>query len=149
MKLLTDNITKNILSTLELALDKVHSKSQHQVASLKTNCALFSRLYMSCHSSSGNHAAEVFAHKHHACPPLILKNCDTAQSKILCDTYNQQHQTKYFLIVTRMWMLKFCSAILHMLPSKGVRTNSNDYAVYLRLPYIRRYLQNVNRLDVV
>ena len=37
----------------------------------------------------------------------------------------------------------------HLLPPKDVRTNFNDYAERVFMPYIRRRLQNVKRLDVV
>ena len=41
------------------------------------------------------------------------------------------------------------AAIVHLLLPKDVRTNFNDYAERVFMPYIRRRLQNVKRLDVV
>ena len=41
------------------------------------------------------------------------------------------------------------AAIVHLLPPKDVRTNINDYAEHVFMPYIRQRLQNVKRLDVV
>ena len=53
-KLLTDTILKNNFSLFGTAPKKVRSRSQCQVASLKANCALLSRVYISCRSCSGN-----------------------------------------------------------------------------------------------
>ena len=53
-KPLTDIIPKSNLSLFGAAPKKVQSRSQHQVASLKANYALPSRLYISCQSCSGN-----------------------------------------------------------------------------------------------
>ena len=41
------------------------------------------------------------------------------------------------------------AAIVHLLPSKDVRTNFNDYEEHVFMPYIRRRLHKVKRLDVV
>ena len=38
--------------------------------------------------------------------------------------------------------------IVHMLPTKVIRTSFNDNAVCVCMPYIRRRLHTVNRLDI-
>ena len=63
------------MSKNKLALDstpqaKQRSRSKEQVASLKTYCTLFSRLYMACQTRQCN-IDSFFEHENQACPPSI------------------------------------------------------------------------------
>ena len=75
-KPLTDTMPKNNLSLFGTAPKKIRSRSQHQVASLKVNCALLSRLYISCQSFSGN-LTELFAHENQACEVKVYLTTTT------------------------------------------------------------------------
>ena len=64
-----------IVSNIKLALSSIHqanqsSRSKEQVASLKTNCTLFSRLYIACQARQSN-LDSLFKHENQACPPSI------------------------------------------------------------------------------
>ena len=63
------------MSTNKLALfstpqAKQRSRSKEQFASLKTNCTLFSRLYIACQARQCN-LDSFFEHENQACPPSI------------------------------------------------------------------------------
>ena len=65
----------DIVSTIKLALysipqAKQRSRSKEQCASLKTNCTLFSRLYIACQARQSN-LDSFFEHENQACPPSI------------------------------------------------------------------------------
>ena len=53
-KRITDTIKKNNLPLLSTLGKKCQSKEKAQVASLKEDCTLFSRLYIACQSRDGN-----------------------------------------------------------------------------------------------
>ncbi len=66
----------DIVSTIKLALysipqAKQRSRSKEQVASLKTNCTLFSRLYIACQARQSN-LDSFFEHENQACPPSVV-----------------------------------------------------------------------------
>ena len=52
---------------------KTLSNTKHQLSSVKSDCALFSRLYISCQTREGN-LEDFFRHENQACPPS-LSNC--------------------------------------------------------------------------
>ena len=54
LKALTSVINKNKLPVFSSPLEQKPDKKQAQVAALKDNCALFSRLYIACQSREGN-----------------------------------------------------------------------------------------------
>ena len=82
-----------------------------------------------------------------------LDTYDTAQNQTLWVSCREHHLVvkSPFMIqwpMPKCWMV-LTAAIVHLLPLKDVRTNFNDYAERVFMPYIRRRLQNVKRLDVV
>jgi len=46
------------------------SRAKHQLSSLKSDCLLFSSLYISCQTREGD-LDEIFAHENQACPPSL------------------------------------------------------------------------------
>ena len=67
-KPLSDIVSNNKLFNTPQA--KQRSRSKEQVASLKTNCTLFSRLYIACKAGQCN-LYRLFEHENQACPPSI------------------------------------------------------------------------------
>ena len=51
---ITYKITKNKLSIFRKQPKKAHTKTNYQAASLKENCSLFARLYISCPARDGD-----------------------------------------------------------------------------------------------
>ena len=67
---LREPITRNKLSFFETPAKKKSSKAQLQLSSMKSDCSLFSRLFIACQIRSGD-LDEFFKHKNQACPPSI------------------------------------------------------------------------------
>ena len=68
-KPLSDIVSKNKLALFSTPQTK-RSRSKEQVASLKTNCTLFSRFYIACQARQSN-LDSFFEHENQACPPSI------------------------------------------------------------------------------
>ena len=69
-KPITDTIHRNNLPLFGTPSQKSPSKVQQQISSLKNDCNLFARLYISCQSRDGN-MEEFFKHENQACPPSL------------------------------------------------------------------------------
>ena len=69
-KPLSDIVSKNKLALFSTPQTKQRSRSKKQVASLKTNCTLFSRFYIACQPRQSN-LDNFFEHENQACPPSI------------------------------------------------------------------------------
>ena len=63
-------MSKNKLALFSTPQEKQRSRSKEPVASLKTNCTLFSRLYISCQARQCN-LDSFFEHENQAYPPSI------------------------------------------------------------------------------
>ena len=151
-KPLTDIIQKNKFVVFGTTVTKDKGKSQIRLSSSKSNCALFSRMYISCQTRCGDLNA-FFAHENHPYPPS------------LSEMGNLRHYTKSELLgcLHSTEPASDCSkssptgdaevidgpAVIHMLPPKDAKANLDDYAVLVFMPYIQQHLQSVKRLDVV
>ena len=69
-KPLSDIVSKIKLALFTIAEAKQRSRSKEQLASLKTNCTLFSRIYIACQARQSN-LDSFFEHENQACPLAI------------------------------------------------------------------------------
>ena len=74
-------MSKNKLALFSTPQAKQRSRSKEQVASLKTNCTLFSRLYITCQARQCN-LDSFFEHENQACPPSISDTGQLRQGSI-------------------------------------------------------------------
>ncbi|EDO35715.1 predicted protein [Nematostella vectensis] len=71
IKPLKDPISRNKLAFFERSSKKrKKSKGQQQLSSMKSDCSLFSRLFIACQTRDGD-LEEFFEHENQACPPSI------------------------------------------------------------------------------
>ena len=68
-----DPIKKNKLPLFRSPRQKEPSKDKQQISSLKSDCALFSRLFISCQTREGD-LDDFFEHENQGCPPSISQN---------------------------------------------------------------------------
>ena len=90
-KPLSDIVSKNKLASFSTHQAKQRSRSKEQVASLKTNCTLFSRTYMACQARQCN-LDSFFEHGNQACPldgAAIVHNVQ-ARSLSTFEEYSQE-----------------------------------------------------------
>ena len=142
------------------------SRAKHQLSSLKSDCSLFSSLYISCQTRDGN-LEEFFAHENQACPPSLSNmgklRLGTKSDIVSCleklvptptpiDDCMPDIQPRLSLDVTSTPTVDAIildgAAIVNMLKPGTARTFS-DYASQIFLPYITTQLQNTQRIDVV
>ena len=150
-KPLSDTIQKNNLALFGTPKEHIPGRDSHQVASLKANCAILSHLYISCQSRSGN-LTEFFAHENHTCTPSLSDMGNLRHGKE-SDLVPCLQTTKPDKVIPDSNPVAEAvldgAALVHMLPPKDVKTNFSEYAKCIFMPYIRRRLQIVQRLDVV
>ncbi|KAK2149322.1 hypothetical protein LSH36_455g04006 [Paralvinella palmiformis] len=64
----TDTLPKNKLPRFSRSQTKTQSKQQMQLAAVKSDCSLFSRLYIACQSCDGD-LDQFFSHENQTAPP--------------------------------------------------------------------------------
>ena len=80
-KPVTDTLTKNTLALFSRLETKTQSKQQMQLAAVKSDSCLFSRLYIACQSRDGN-LDQFFSRENQAAPTALSIGVDNAlQSK--------------------------------------------------------------------
>jgi len=145
---ISEPIKKNKLSLFSRPSPREKSKASVQLPSLKSDCSLFSRLYIACQSRDGN-LSEFFQHENQACPPALsflgklrqgsksdLMQCLEKSIEVTCDTPNFD-----VIIIDGAAMVNILKPI--------AITTFEDYALKVFIPYLDRQLQNVSRLDLV
>ena len=77
----TDPLSKNKLPVFHPAV-KETTKGKLQLQSMKSECNLFSQLYLSCHATDGD-MDQLFSHENNACSPsLTLGGKRSLSSKV-------------------------------------------------------------------
>ena len=148
-KPLTDPITRNKLSFFATSSQK-SSRATQQLSSMKRDCSLFSRLYISCQTRNGD-LDEFFKHENQGCPPSLSDQGNLRLPKKKSElteclqalTVPQSEMPKDINVV-----IIDGAAVVNMVKPGNERTFSG-YAEGSFIPYIRAQLCHVNRLDIV
>ncbi len=147
-KPVTDVISKNNLPLLKYTPSKGSSKQKMQIEALKSNCNLFSRLYVSCQARSGN-LDMFFSHENQAAPPSLslggkLRH-GTKADLLDCLSLDEKRSTN--MPAVDATFIDGAAAVQMMHP--GTAKTFQDYADAIFLPYISKYLETAERVDVV
>ena len=146
-----DPIKKNKFKLFSSPPPKIPSKDKEQIAMLKSDCALFSRLYIACQTRDGD-LDEFFEHENQGCPPSLsqhgslrlpgnksdLLQCIEAVIPAPIDSPNS----------TDVTIIYGAAAINMLKPTPAVKT-FHDYAEQVFIPYVKGQLQHAKRVDVV
>jgi hypothetical protein len=147
---ITDTIHENMLPLFSTSFQKPKSRSAYQLNSLKNNCELFSRLYISCQSRNSD-MTEFFKHENQAVPPSLsdMGKMRTCTKSDLVECLEAYYPATNVAPVVDTHILDG-SAIVHMLAPKNCR-NFQDYAQNIFVQYILKRLEpvSVKRLDIV
>ena len=146
---LYDTIQKNKLplfssppATKEKTSDKL------KIASLKSNCSLFSHLYVSCQVRDGD-LKGFFGHENQSFPPSLTQygklRCGTKSDLLSCLEKNGPAQAQRPSVEA---LLLDGAAIVNML-KPGASKTFQEYSETVFLPYVTNHLRNVKRVDVV
>lgn len=138
------------------------SRAKLLLSSVKSDCSLFSSLYISCQRRDGD-LDEFFAHENQACPPSLSNmgklRLGTKSDLVSCleDLVPTPTQNPMPVAQTAVppddkpivdAIILDGAAIVNMLKPGTARTFS-EYASQIFLPYITAQLEHVQRLDVV
>lgn len=143
-----DVIHRNKLKCFGDSLSKITSKASHQIASVKKNMQLFSRLYISCQTRDGN-LEEFFRHENQACPPALSDegrlHFGTKSDLIACleEVVNAQSEAP------ASTCLVLDGAVVIQMLKPGSASTFGKYAREIFVPYLASQMQRATRLDIV
>ncbi|VDI16024.1 Hypothetical predicted protein [Mytilus galloprovincialis] len=128
---------------------KKTSTTDHKLMALKSNCSLFSRLYIACQSRDGN-LDDFFRHENHAFPPSLSQNGTIrlgTKADLLSKCLERLTPPTDVKPVVSSVILDG-SAVVNML--KPVQYQIiNEYALKVFIPYIQNIGKDVQRIDIV
>ena len=148
---LTETIPKNKLPLFSRPPLKIKSKQKEQLAALKSDCGLFSRMYISCQTRDGD-IDNFFSHENHAAPPALstggkmrlgvkadLLSC--LESDLLENNANNSAPVADATILDG-------AAVVQML-NPGTSRTFQEYGERVFAPYIYAQLEKSSRIDLV
>lgn len=147
-KSVADPIIRNNFPLFASRPVKNATKSKSLVSSLKSDCALFSRLFVTCQTRDGN-LENFFEHENHAYPPSLSQfgglRAGTKADIVTClEDFSESVADRPVVDV----MVLDGAAIICMLKPTGSMT-FKQYADSVFLPYLKTLLCDIVRLDVV
>lgn len=143
-------ITSNSLPLFRDIGKKKKSKSSAKIKLLKSDCELFSKLFIAAQNRSGGDLNEFFKHKNQAFPPSISENGSIrlgTKSDILKSLENLDKSIFNFQPITTCAILDG-PPIVHIVKKQSSKT-FEEYARQNFVPYLRRQYENQERVDLV
>ena len=147
---ISDPIKRNNLHLFSQPLTRGKSSKQLQLSSLKSNCSLFSRLYIASQTRNGN-LDEFFKHDNQAYPQslsqmgVLRTGMKSDLLHCLMDLAPVNENVSGPMVQVN---ILDDAAIINMLRPGTVKTFQN-YATDVFVPYITSQLQYVSRLDII
>ena len=127
---------------------KAKSSDKMQKTTLKSNCSLFSRLYVSCQIRDGD-LEKFFCHENQSFPPALSQygklRSGTKSDMVPCLERLSPVQAQMPSVEA---LLLDGAAIVNMLKPGPSRT-FEEYSQSVFLPHVKGHLKNVQRVDVV
>ncbi|KAL9954824.1 hypothetical protein ACROYT_G042404 [Oculina patagonica] len=149
-KSLYDPIKRNKVSLFNSPPPKASSRATQQLSSVKSDCSLFARLYISCQTRDGD-LEEFFKHENQGCPPSLShlgklripkKKSDLTECLQAITTPQSEMPPAIDVII-----IDGAAAVNMIKP--GTEKTFLGYAEQSFLPYIKAQLRHVKRIDVV
>lgn len=127
---------------------KQKSNDKMKIASLKSNCSLFSRLYVSCQVREGN-LEEFFCHENQSFPPSLSQfgKLRSGSKSDLLSCLEKVSPSRAEIPSVDALLLDGAAIVNILKP--GPSKTFEEYSHIIFLPYVRSQLQNVCRIDVV
>ena len=144
----SDTISKNSMPLFNRPFKGTPSKAIQMITSLKSDCALFYRLYIACQTRDGD-LDNFFKHENHAYPPSLsqLGKLRFGTKADLTDCLEKLCTSKGEAPVIDVIILGG-AAVINMLKPVGAKP-FQDYATLVFLPYIKAQLARVTRVDII
>ena len=149
-KPLSEPIKRNKLCFFQCSSKKV-SKATQQLSSMKRDCSLFSRLYISCQTRDGD-IDELFKHENQGCPPSLSDQghlCLPKKKSELADCL-KMHTTPLTEMPGDFDVTIIDGAVVVNMVKPGIDERTfSEYATGSFIPYTKAQLRHVRRLDVI
>ena len=149
-KPLTDSIKRNKFSFFTTYSQKTATTTAQQLSSMKRDCFLYSTLYISCQTRSGD-VDKFFAHENQGCPPSLSDQGNLRHPKKKSELAEcfQALTTPQSQIPTDVNVIIINGAAVVNMVKPGTERTFSDYAAACFIPYITAQLCHVNRMDIV
>ena len=147
-KPITETLPKNKLPLFSRPPVKTQSKQKEQLSALKSDCGLFSRLYISCQTRHGD-LDQFFSHENHAAPPALSTGGKLrigVKADLLHCLKSSQSEDRSAPLLDATVLDGV--AIVQML-NCGTSKTFQEYADTVFAPYISTQLQKNCRVDLV
>ena len=141
-------IPKNKLPLFSRPTFKMKSKQKAQLAALKSDCGLFSRLYISCQTRDGD-IDNFFSHENQAAPPALStggKLCIGVKADLLRCLESDLLQNKCVPVADATI---FDGAVVVQMLNPGTSRTFKEYGERIFAPYISAHLVKSCRIDLV
>ena len=138
----TDRLPKNKLPLFSTPPKQSPSKGKLQLASLKRDCNLFSRLYVACQTRDGD-LDRFFSHENSAAPPSLSQGgmLRAGNKAVLMSCLEAEDTTTRYAPEVDAKVLDG--------PAVVTARTFQDYAEQVFAPHIASQLQNSSRIDIV
>jgi len=148
-KSLYDPIKRNKLSFFNEPARKT-SKASQQISSLKSDCSLFARLFISCQTREGD-LDDFFKHENQGCPPSLsnLGKLRLPRKKSELAECLQNHTAPKSEIPTNIEVIIIDGAAIVNMVKPGTEKTFANYADQSFLPYVKAQLRHARRVDIV
>ena len=143
-KPLLSPVTTNKLQLFRLTSSRGRSNARLKVASLQSDCSLFSRLFIACQTRDGN--LDTFFQ---SCPPSLYQHGKLRSIKKadLLECLDKCGESRVDAPPTDVVILDG-AVIVNMIRPANAQT-FGEYALNAFLPYIKRQLESASRVDLV
>ena len=126
---------------------KAPSKGKLQLQSMKSDCNLFSRLYLACQARDGD-VDQFFSHENHACPPSLSKRGKLRLGSKADLMPCLEVETAAPEASPRVDSKFLDGAAVVQMLNPGTANTLLDYAGQVFLPYVSAQLENTTRVDI-
>lgn len=145
-KPITEPIKKNKLPLF--ARQKPPLKQKSQLAILKDDCVLFSRLYIACQSREGN-LEDFFKHENQPWPPSLCKLGEMRSGNKADLLVQLEAQAEPVDTVPKATAMIIDGAVTVQMLSPRTSKTFKDYIDTVYMPFVQQKLEHVDRLDIV
>ena len=145
---ITEVITKNKLPLFSRPPMKHPSKQKMKIAALKSDCALFSRLYVACQTRDGD-LDKFFTHENQAAPPSLSVGgglrLGTKADLLQCLALEDKQSVNAPVVDAKLYD---GAAIVQML-HPGAEKTFQEYADNVFCSYVSSQLATTQRVDLI
>ena len=143
----TQTLPKNKLPLFSRPPVKIKSRQKEQLAALKSDCGLFSRLYISCQTRDGD-IDNFFSHENQGAPPALSTGKMRIGIKSDLLRCLESDLPEHNAVPVADAIILDGAAIVQML-NPGTARTFKEYGERVLAPYISAQLEKSSRVDLV